>query len=213
MFNDEVFMKIPYLTFPPKLFYSGLVCSLIFAGLFNLGCNRDKNPLEPGDNTTMESLHYDAGQLSSPLLAGGTYEAAARFTAAQIGDWAGGEIVEVQFYVANRPQTCEVKIYGANSVVMPGGLLYSADVSSATTANAWNTHTLTTPVTLGASDIWISIKFTHSALQPTIGCDPGPAVTDGDWLFSSADDAWMPFNQRSGISINWNIRGTVRVNN
>ena len=36
-------------------------------------------------------------------------------------------------------------------------------------------------------------------------------VTDGDWLFSSADGMWTPFNQRVAVSVNWNVRGIVEI--
>jgi len=53
------------------------------------------------------------------------------------------------------------------------------------------------------------VAFTNAVSQPTVGCDPGPAVPDGDWLYSSADGQWMALSQRFRVSINWNIRGTV----
>ncbi|MDZ7343528.1 MAG: hypothetical protein ONA90_03335 [candidate division KSB1 bacterium] len=156
------------------------------------------------------SLHYDQGQLSSPFLAAGSYEAAARFTEVQIGNRVGREVVEVHYYIANKPQLCNVKIYGPQSASMPGSLVYSAEVTSATQANQWNVHQLTQGVKLAAEDIWISIEFSHSSGQATIGCDPGPAVKDGDWLYATADGTWKPLSQRTTIRINWNIRGIVK---
>lgn len=178
---------------------------LVTAGLPLMQCGSDE-PLDPGEITDF-TLRHDSGQDSSPTLAGGTYEAAARFTSSQLQDFAGLELVEVHFYIANKPEQCRVKIYGQMTANTPGSLLYSSDVTGALEANAWNNHELTQPITLTTNDIWISIEFMHSARQATIGCDPGPAVQDGDWLYDAADSTWRPLSQRTSISINWNVRG------
>lgn len=181
--------------------------TLLALGLHFGGCNdKSTNPDPPSALT----LHYDKEQDSSPNLSAGRYEAAARFTSTQIGNLAGRDLIEVHYYLANKPETCRVKIYGQNSANQPGSVLYSADVTSATQAHQWNVHKLAQTVKLTSADIWISIEFTHSARQATIGCDPGPAVQDGDWLYSLADGAWRPLSQRTSISINWNIRGVAQ---
>ena len=181
---------------------------LLAVSLVNLNCGKDNAVTDPGSEAAL-SLHYDAGQLSSPTLAAGAYEAAARFTSVQIGDWAGRTITEVQYYIANPPENCRVKIYGANDSNSPGTELYAAEVTSTTSANQWNVHKLTQGVKLTSTDIWISIAFSHSTARATIGCDPGPAVKDGDWLYATSDNAWQPLSNRTPISINWNIRGIV----
>ncbi|MEK7728009.1 MAG: hypothetical protein AAB354_06305 [candidate division KSB1 bacterium] len=155
-------------------------------------------------------LHYDKDQDSSPFLAAGRYEAAARFTSTQIGNRTGRDLAEVRYYVANKPESMRVKIYGAQSSAAPGSLLYSADVLAATQPHTWNTHLLAQPVRLTSNDIWISLEFSHSARQATLGCDPGPAVTDGDWLYAADDGQWQTLRQRTTININWNIRGVVK---
>lgn len=180
-----------------------ICCSVLF-----YACGEDDAMNPDGDAPT---LNYDGDQESAPNLDAATYVAAARFTAAQIGDFADDEISAVQYYVAHMPENCKVKIYGAQTATMPGALLYEADVTSSTTEGEWNTHQLSQAVALSSNDIWIGIEFRHSARQATIGCDPGPAVTDGDWLYSSLDDTWTPLSQRTAISINWNIRGVLRI--
>jgi len=71
-------------------------------------------------------------------------------------------------------------------------------------------HTLAQPVRLTSNEVWISLEFSHPARQATIGCDPGPAVQDGDWLFATSDGQWQTLRQRTTISINWNIRGVLQ---
>ena len=185
-----------------------LVLTLLFLSVALMSCSEESIMTNEG-NVSESSLRYDQGQLSSPFLDPGNYEAAARFTAVQIGNLAGREITEIHYYIANKPENCKVKIYGPQSAAMPGSLVYSAEVTSATQANQWNVHKLTQGVKLAAEDIWISIEFSHSTRQATIGCDPGPAVKDGDWLYATSDSVWTPLGQRTTISINWNIRGIV----
>lgn len=163
----------------------------------------DPGPLPPG------TLHYDAGNLSAPNLAAGAYEAGARFTSTQIGSLAGQKLTEVQYFIFTPAELCSVKVYGPSSASEPGATLYAADVTNDAQARQWNAHKLAQPVTLASTDLWICVEFTNAVGQPTVGCDPGPAVQDGDWLYSSADGQWMPLSQRFPVSINWNIRGTV----
>jgi hypothetical protein len=154
-------------------------------------------------------LRYDADNANAPNLPAATYEAAARFTAAQTAALAGGELIEVEFYILFLPTSATLKVYDAGTATSPGALLYSADVTASVTQTSWTTHVLTTPVAIAGGDLWIAIEFTHALSQRVIGCDPGPAVPDGDWLYSSSDGMWTPFNQRFPVSVNWNIRGIV----
>lgn len=194
-------------TFPREIPVAIFKISLLALCFHFWHCNeKSTNPDPPTELT----LHYDKEQDASPSLDASRYEAAARFTSTQIGNLAGRDLIEVHYYLANKPETCRVKIYGQNSANQPGSVLYSAEVTSATQTPQWNVHKLTQAVKLTSEDIWISIEFSHSARQATIGCDPGPAVPNGDWLYSMADGAWRPLSQRTSISINWNIRGVAQ---
>jgi hypothetical protein len=154
-------------------------------------------------------LHYDANNANSPNLPGATYQAAARFTAAQTAALAGGELIEVEFYISSLPTSATLKVYDEGTSTSPGALLYAAPVAASLTPPSWTTHVLTAPVVVPGGDLWIAIEFTHPLWQRVIGCDPGPAVPDGDWLYSSSDGMWIPFSQRYAVSVNWNIRGIV----
>jgi len=168
-------------------------------------------PPPPPPPPTFQLLYYGGNISNAPQLAAGSYEAAARFTAAKIGTLVDKEIIEVHYYIANKPDSCNVKIYGPLNDEAPGGLLYSADVTSETKAGQWNVHKLTKSVKLKSEDIWLSIAFKQSIIQSTIGCDPGPALKDGDWLYASDDNKWMPFIKRTSININWTIRLSVSL--
>jgi hypothetical protein len=168
-------------------------------------------PTQPPPPPEFQLLYYGGNVSNAPQLAAGSYEAAARFTATKIGTLVDKEIIEVHYYIANKPDSCKIKINGPLNDETPGGLLYSADVTNETKAGQWNVHKLTKSVKLKSEDIWLSIGFKQSIIQSTIGCDPGPALKDGDWLYALDDGKWMPFIKRTSISINWTIRLSVSL--
>jgi len=182
-----------------KMIFSVLMLATLLGS-----CSKDANNPNP-----LVILHFDGPNQTAPVLPEGEYEAAARFTSAETANYAGKNLTGVSFYLTQLPLRVEMKIYGEGTANSPGDLLYSASVSTQVQANKWNDYSLTNPVAITGGDLWISISLSHSKTQPSIGCDPGPAIPNGDWLFDSADNQWIPFKQRSGASINWNIRGTV----
>jgi len=188
-----------------KLALAGLALALVVVPACSDSDSGDDDGGPPPGGTV--ELHYDGAPASSPQLTGNkTYEAAARFTSAQTALLEGDPLVEVRFYIQTVPDTCRVKVYGAGTPTTPGTLLYSSMNLSAV-GSSWNTHVLTSPVTVPNSDLWISIEFSDTLTQPTIGCDPGPGVPDGDWLYDSGTGNWAPFT----ASINWNVRGLVET--
>ncbi|MEO1438180.1 MAG: hypothetical protein AAFV80_21745 [Bacteroidota bacterium] len=157
-------------------------------------------------------LRHDAANLAAPSLPGGTYEASARFTTTELTDAAGGTLEAVEVYIQDLPNTASIKIYTSNGGLVPTNLVYEASIVSGLQSNAWNTHELTSDVTVdGNADLWVTVAFSHVSDQRTIGCDPGPAVVNGDWLFDSVDNQWQPLRIRTNgsIDINWNIRARV----
>ena len=186
--------------------YFGGITAIILI-MLAFGCG-DENGTNPFPDEII--LHHDGDNFTAPNLGAGTYQAAARFSADEIKAWSGMKVVEVRYFFVEKPDQCKINIYGANSDKSPGQLLYSADVGHTTNATSWNIHQLSTPVTVTASDLWISIEFEQKTSLKSIGCDPGPNVKDGDWLFSSNDDQWRAFSERTNASINWNIRALLK---
>jgi hypothetical protein len=193
-----------------KLRITTLVVLPILFLVVGSGCHESNNVMTP-PNTVMVELRHDGNNVTAPNLPAAGYEAGARFVPAQTGAVAGGELVEIQFFIQSLPDACQVKVYGPGVADFPGALLYSADVTPGLVANNWNSHMLQTPVAIPTGDLWISVEFMHSTSLRVIGCDAGPAVPDGDWLFSSTDSDWIPFSQRFAASVNWNIRGIAQV--
>jgi len=149
--------------------------------------------------------------LTAPQLSAGTYEAAARFTSNQTASLQNGQLTEVYFYILNAPSSATIKIYKGSSGTTPVTTVYSKSVTSDLESNSWNHHILTSPIDIDQEDIWIAVRFQIGQASQTIGCDTGPAATNGDWLFENADGNWEKLLNRSNneANINWNIRGVV----
>jgi len=183
-----------------RIYILGLASLLAFSA-----CRDDDQPIPSGENV----LNLDGPNATGPLLAAGDFEAAARFPASVTSPFQGKELKEATWFMGIRPSSCKVRIYGPGNGEKPGQLLYSADVTDLVQAPGWNTHELRNPVLIDGQELWISIAFTHPVQQQSIGCDAGPNVPGGDWLFSSNDNQWATYVQRTGESVNWNIRGVV----
>ncbi|MEM1271572.1 MAG: hypothetical protein AAF752_06705 [Bacteroidota bacterium] len=154
-------------------------------------------------------IHYDGPNQSAPSLGDGAQQAAVRFTPAQIGGVAGGTLEAVNVYIRNVPNAAELRIYRESRPTEPGTLVYRQPVGDLQ-PDSWNLIQLDQTVGLLDEDLWVGFAYTIDASLAVVGCDPGPAVRDGDWTFN-AENGWAPFNQISPESINWNIRAVVRT--
>ena len=183
-----------------------LILSLFTLVLFS-NCNKDDDGV-----SLANTLHYDGVNQSAPVLPSGVYEAGARFTSSKSQEYIGRNLDQVNFFIGEIPAQCEIKIYSEGSSENPGNLLYSQDVTANLTELSWNTHVLSDPIEITGEDLWICVRFVHTTSLRSVGCDAGPAASDGDWLFQDSDNDWRPFGQRTTFSINWNIRGVVERN-
>ena len=161
------------------------------------------------NDVEIAELHLDGANQSAPFLASGSHEAAVRFTSNETSQYSGRFLELVEFYLLELPNQCEVLVYDQGTNSEPGTLLYSASLSGDLQSRSWNTHRLANPVEISGTDLWICVRVTHNAEVPSIGCDPGPAKENGDWMRSSDDNLWRPFRSRTNqaVDINWNIRG------
>ncbi len=178
--------------------YTFLFCCL---ALMMSACQDDDN----GPNL----LSHDGANVTGPLLQAATWQAAARFTGAETAEFSGLRLTQVEFFMGLAPAEADIFIYGPGVNNQPGDLLYQASVGNSITQTAWNTHRIVSPIELTGQEIWIAVNLVHQFDQQSIGCDAGPAASDGDWLFSSLDNQWRTYRERTGESINWNIRGIV----
>ncbi len=179
--------------------YAFLFCCLV---LMMSACKDDND-----DNSNL--LFHDGANVTGPLLQAATWQAAARFTPAETAEFSGLRLTQVEYFMGLAPAEADVFIYGPGVNNQPGDLLYQASITNSINQTSWNTHRITTPIDITGEEIWIAINLLHSDDQQSIGCDAGPAAADGDWLFSSIDNQWRTYRDRTGESINWNIRGIV----
>jgi len=93
---------------------------------------------------------------------------------------------------------------------IPGAILNTQLITNAS-PNSWNTITLNEPFLLDGSSVWVGIEVTHDQQQQSVGCDAGPADSNGDWLYDEETMTWETFSNRtSGAeSVNWNIKAIV----
>ncbi|MEL6923253.1 MAG: hypothetical protein AAFO94_04330, partial [Bacteroidota bacterium] len=152
-------------------------------------------------NSSELELHHDGPNQSAPFFEPGMHIAAARFNANDVLPYEGKNLEAVEFYFLALPDKAEVQIYGVGTGTEPGALLYSADVTSAAQANAWTRHELTTPLQLDGDDIWIGIMVENASRATIMGCDPGQADPNGDWTFSTDNNTWQTFRDRTNGSV------------
>ena len=165
-------------------------------------CKKDDNEFD-FENV----INYDGENNTAPFLPAGDHETAARFTATELSEYVGRELIEVSFYIFNIPQACTIKIYNQGDRDKPGTVVYSATVSNSLSPFSWNTHEIRTPVAINGDDLWISIAVTHDLALQSVGCDAGPADPNGDWLLLSTEQNWSTYRLLANESINWNTRG------
>lgn len=164
------------------------------------------------DEKTVIQLNHDSENVDSPNLPGNTYEAAARFSTTMMEDYSGESLIEVEYYIQDVPNSTKLIVYKGSTSGAPGSVVYTSTLTGSVKADSWNKHTLSEPLVLDGSDLWLSIEFTHSDSRQVMGCDQGPAVSDGDYFYDSATGLWQKFSvQFPAISINWNIRGKVQI--
>lgn len=161
------------------------------------------------DDEATKLLSYDGANFSGPLLQAATWQAAARFTPNETASFSGLRLTQVEYFMGPAPSIAEIIIYGPGVNNEPGDMIYRASITNSISQTSWNRHRITDPIPITGEEIWIALSLVHQFDQQSIGCDEGPAASDGDWLFSSLDNQWLTYRERTGESVNWNIRGIV----
>lgn len=149
-------------------------------------------------------LHHDGNNGSAPILNAGTNHVGVMFTGDQVAQYNQGNLLEIQFFMANIPESCQLDIYrGSEDNNMPSIKIYSADVTSEIAARTWNRHVLNQELLIDSEDLWVTLTFNHPISLNLIGCDLGPQVTNGALILNASETAWEAY---SFANINWNIR-------
>lgn len=165
-----------------------------------------------GDDAGVEGdniLSYDGENATAPVLPPGSYNTSVRFTSNLLRNVEGRTIESVGVYIYEIPDAAMLTIYYDDTPQEPGSIAYSQDITSSLNSDAWNTINLTTPFEITGEPIWLGVQFNLNTPSQIVGCDQGPANPNGDWLFDSADQEWLRFENRVGDSINWNIRAVL----
>ena len=153
-------------------------------------------------------LHYDGENYEGiGLFSGGAFFVAARFTEAELADFYEiYSISAVQLYIRDMPSSVVLKIWEGGSYNGPDLEVYSQNVTSQISANAWCSLSLDTPINLlPDEEYWMGYKVNGNQGNYLAGCDAGPAVDGkGDW-FSFDQNYWDEI-QNYGLDNNWNIR-------
>lgn len=165
-----------------------------------------------GDDDSAETLRLDGNNVSAPLLDADTYQAAVRFSSSLTTPYAGFKLSEIEYYILDAPGSIRIIIYDEGNATTPGDVIYtSTDLTGRIDGADWNTFTLPTPIEITGDDIWIAIEVNHPASIRTVGCDEGPAQSNGDWILASSVGQWQTLRSftSDAVSINWNIRGIL----
>ncbi len=154
-------------------------------------------------------LNYDGENNDAiGLTSGGTFHVAARFPSAMTTPYQFYMLESVDIYINDVPSTTIVKIWGPGTSTSPGTLLQQKVITP--TSDSWNTVTLSTPIEITGTDIWIGYTVTHAASQYPAGCDAGPHHPSGDGSWISTDGAsWSRLYEIADLNYNWNIRGNL----
>jgi hypothetical protein len=188
-------MKITHLFFLLSLF--------LFAA-----CGDD----DSNDNPNLLALD-DGQNFSAPELDAGQHELAVYFPASTMAQHVGKQLIEVEYYAGDAPDLCRVQIHGPGTATSPGEVIsgQSYDVTTRVAGEpSWKTLILNPPLDITGEDLWIGLFVNHTETKQTIGCDNGPRVDGGDWIWSSDTQTWETFIGRTGTErVNWNIRGVL----
>ena len=162
-------------------------------------------------NANTAEFGYDFGPNDAPIFGIGAHQAAVRFPSTLTTPFSGNLLDRVEFYLVNTPSNTKIIIYDEGTATQPGPILYEADVTVDVTPNSFNTHIITEDINITENDIWIAIQFTHPDVRNTMGCDVGPAVTNGDFVLEASESEFRTYRAFTNniVDINWNIRGFV----
>lgn len=186
-----------------------LLVLFLMVAMLSMSC-KDDEVIDDGTVT----LHYDGDNDNAPALTTSTFESAARFLSSEMANYYNDELTQVEFYFDELPDNCEVIIRATGAYNRPSDTpLYASGNIIGNIRSGWNTHTLTTPLVLDGTDIWVGIRYSQDGNARTLGCDTGPANPNGEWLYDALDGEWLPLRTRTNgaININWNIRAVIEL--
>jgi hypothetical protein len=162
---------------------------------------------EGGSSLPSAWLGWDNGTNNDAigLTGGGTFSIAARFTPAQLAQYAGTSLTKLRFFPYSAG-TYVLKVWtGANA----SQLVVTQPVASPV-VGAWNEVALTSPVFVtGAQELWFGYTVTHASGDYPAGVDAGPAVAGFGDMISLDGSVWESMATQYALNYNWNMNGYV----
>ena len=188
--------------------------SSVLAALSVTACVED-DPIDfddpPEPPVVVNELSKDGDNFTAPRLPAGIHRYAVRFSESELLDFDGRELTGISIYVhpTAEPDYIDVLVRSGGDT-QPGREVAIAGEDTPTDLGQFITYTFDEPVVIDAgAPLWLEAEVRTATAQQTIGCDAGPRVPGGDWLWS--EDRYLPFSERApGESVNWNIRGVLR---
>ncbi|MCF7912224.1 MAG: T9SS type A sorting domain-containing protein [Candidatus Cloacimonetes bacterium] len=153
-------------------------------------------------------INWDDGlnDNSIGLTDGGTLWAAARFDELDMMPYVGGEITQMEVYIAEMPDEMILHVWSGN--------LGDTELMSQTyvpQADAWNTIDLATPVLIESmTEYWIGYEVTNDDTAHSAGTDIGPAVQGKGDFIATDPGAWNELYVYD-LDYNWNIHAYVEA--
>jgi len=140
------------------------------------------------------------------LTDGGTLWAAARFDEGDMMPYVGGEITQMEVYIAEMPDEMILHVWSGNQ-----GDVELMSQTYVPTADAWNTIVLATPVPIETmTEYWIGYEVTNDDTAHSAGTDIGPAVQGkGDYI-ATDPGAWNELYVYD-LDYNWNIHAYIEA--
>jgi len=139
------------------------------------------------------------------------FDVAHRFTQADLANYAGGTITEVQIGPHEANCVYTVKVWTGGSATNAGTLV-SSQVVSNPTMDAWNTVTLSTPVPIPTTgDVYIGYECNTQGGFPA-GCDNGPAIVGKGDMIKLGTNPWESLYTGNNLNYNWLIQTYVDTN-
>ncbi|MCD4695968.1 MAG: carboxypeptidase regulatory-like domain-containing protein, partial [Bacteroidales bacterium] len=155
-------------------------------------------------------IQWDAGTNSGNgigLTNGGTFYTTSHWMPAELAPYDGQNITTISFFAnGDAAATYELMAWtGPNA-----GTQIMTQAVASFTVDDFNEVTLTTPITIDASDeLWFGYGVTHAAGTFPGGCDDGPAIQYSGDMISLDGTSWVSMGADYGLDYNWNIAAYV----
>jgi hypothetical protein len=152
-------------------------------------------------------LQYDNGVYANAFgSTTGQIYGANRFTPTEVGAYVGWSLDTIMWkHYGAESFTGEVRVYDAGSATAPGPMITSEPFT--VTGAGWFNITLSNPVTITGSDIWLCVEGTHASGQYPLECS-APGIV-GKTLFFSADGVTWYDEVAAGYNYAFEFRGHV----